>query len=85
MNNPTELKMVEIYRREFPQAQLSSHERSFLAFIHIARAQGVGYGWMRQAIGVIWKEADPVGYIDDERLIEIHRRHQRQFDEGSHR
>ena len=73
MSDPTEQEMVAAYAREFPQCRLNSHERAFLTLIRVARLNGVGYGWMRQAIGLTWKVADPVGYIDDDRIIELHR------------
>jgi hypothetical protein len=72
MKNPTELEMADAYRREFPLCNLSGPERAFLAFIHLSRRGGaVGYGWMRQAIGMAWKLADPLGYIDDQRIIDL--------------
>jgi hypothetical protein len=27
---------------------------------------------MRQAVGMAWKLADPVGYIDDDRIVALH-------------
>lgn len=72
MKNPTELEMVAEYRRVFPLCGIGESERAFLAFVHIARSHGVGYGWMRQAVGLAWKLADPVGYIDDDRVIALH-------------
>jgi hypothetical protein len=30
---------------------------------------------MRQAIGLAWKLDDPVGYIDDDRIVELHTGH----------
>jgi len=72
MTNPTELQMVAAFRDAFPLCSVSEHERAFLAFVHIARSHGVGYGWMRQAIGIAWKLADPFGYLDDERLVSLH-------------
>lgn len=72
MKNPTEQEMVAAYTREFPAARLGDHERDFLAHVHLARSRGVGWGFMRQAIGMHWKEADPVGYIDDQRLIDLY-------------
>ena len=71
MKNPTELEMVDVYRREFPLSRIGDSERAFLAFVHIARSHGVGWGFMRQAIGLHWKEADPVGYIDDARIRKL--------------
>jgi hypothetical protein len=70
VKNPTELEIAAEFKRQFPIAHLSESERAFLAFIHIARAHGIGYGWMRQAVGIAWRVADPVGYIDDERIVE---------------
>ena len=72
VKNPTEQEMVAAYAREFPGARIGDHERAFLAFLHIARSHGVGWGFMRQAVGMHWKEADPVGYIDDQRIIDLH-------------
>jgi hypothetical protein len=70
--NPTELELVTEYQRLFGAERLSDSERAFLAFVHICRSHGVGFGWMRQAIGIAWKLADPVGYIDDDRIIELY-------------
>ena len=72
MKNPTEQEMVAAYAREFPMAYVGAHERDFLAFLHLSRSRGVGWGFMRQAVGMHWKEADPIGYIDDQRVIELH-------------
>jgi len=72
VKNPTELEIAAEYKREFPLCRLSGHERAFLAMIHVARSHGVGFGWMRQAVGLAWKVADPIGYTDDERVIALH-------------
>jgi len=72
VKNPTEAEMVAEYQRVFSRCTISNHERAFLAFIHIARSHGVGFGWMRQAIGLAWRLADPLGYIDDDRVIALH-------------
>ena len=69
VKNPTELEIAAEYKRVFPLCHLSEHERAFLATIYIARSHGVGFGWMRQAVGLAWKVADPIGYIDDDRVI----------------
>lgn len=72
MKNPTELEIAAEFEKTYPLCGINEHERAFLAFIHIARSHGVGYGWMRQAVGIAWKVADPVGYIDDQRIVELH-------------
>lgn len=71
-DNPTELEIAAVYERAFPASRLTGPERAFLAYIHLARSHGVGYGWMRQAIGLAWKTADPVGYIDDDVIIRLY-------------
>ena len=71
MKNPTELEMVAAYAREFPGTRIGGHERAFLATVHIARSHGVGWGFMRQAVGMHWKEADAIGYIDDDRVRDL--------------
>ena len=75
MSIPTDQEIIAEYRRQFPGAGLGEHERAFLAIIVLARSHGVGYGWMRQAIGLAWKLDDPVGYIDDDRIVELHTGH----------
>lgn len=70
MRNPTEEECVLAFRKAYG-GQIGGHERAFFAFLHIARSHGVGYGFMRQAIGLAWRLADPVGYIDDARLLEL--------------
>jgi len=72
MKNPTIEEIAKAYYRQFPDCVLSDHERAFLASIHHARSQGVGFGWMRTVVGLAYKVADPDGYIDDERLIALH-------------
>lgn len=72
MSVPTELEIVAEFRRQFPLLRPTDAERAVLAYLHIARSHGVGYGWMRQALGIAWKLEDPIGYIDDERLIGLH-------------
>lgn len=67
---PTEKQIAEAFEGAFPLCPLNGRERAFLAFISIARSSGVGYGWMRQAVGLAWKVEDPVGYIDDQRLVD---------------
>jgi hypothetical protein len=66
--------MSEEFRRRYPFCTVSVPERAFLAFIRTARSLGVGYGWMRQAIGMAWKLDDPVGYVDDARIVELYAR-----------
>jgi hypothetical protein len=65
-------QLIEVYRRTFPSYKLTDSERAFLATIHTQRSAGTGYGWMRQAIGMAWKVADQYGYMDDDRLVELH-------------
>jgi hypothetical protein len=72
MKNPTVEEIANAYRRKFPGCIMTDQERDFLASIHRARSQGVGFGWMREAVGLAYKVADPVGYVDDERLIALH-------------
>jgi hypothetical protein len=43
----------------------------FLDAVADARRRGVGFGWMRQAIGIAWRLKDPVGYMDDERIRDL--------------
>jgi hypothetical protein len=74
VNDPTEKELEAAYAEQFPRCRIGPAERLFLTFILVARSRGVGYGWMRQAIGIAWKLADPVGYIDDDRIIELHRK-----------
>ena len=69
MTTPTRKDIVEAFAREFPGCPLGHAEHAFLSFLVAAREQGVGYGWMRQAIGIAWKCEDPLGYLDDERII----------------
>jgi hypothetical protein len=72
MKNPTEQEIADAYQREFPGCHIGTPERAFLAFIHVARSHVVGFGWMRQAIGLAWKLADPVGYVDDDQVIKLY-------------
>lgn len=69
---PNGPEIVAEFARRFPECRLSEDERRFLSSINVAAWAGVGYGFMRQAIGLTWKLHDPVGYIDDERIIELH-------------
>jgi hypothetical protein len=46
-------------------------ERRFIEAMREARMGGVGYGWMRQVIGVEWKHVDQIAYIDDDRIREM--------------
>lgn len=72
MNPPTAHEIAAAFRREFPRCVFGAMEQAFLLSVHLARKSGMGYGWMRQAIGIAWKLEDPVGYIDDARIIELH-------------
>lgn len=73
MKSPTATEIEATMRQEFPGLIALPCEKTFLAAVAHARSHGVGYGWMRQAIGFAWKAEDPVGYIDDARLIELSR------------
>ena len=41
----------------------------------VVAASRAGVGWMRQIAGVAWRAADPVGYLDDDRMIALHAGH----------
>ena len=73
MSIPTELELIAEYKRKFSLCAISNSERAFLAMLSLARSHGVGYGFMRQAVGIAWKLEDPIGYIDDDRIISLHR------------
>ncbi len=72
MSNPTEQEIADAYQREFPGCLLTASMRVFMTAIHVARSRGVGFGWMRQVVGLAWKLADPYGCIDDERIVALH-------------
>lgn len=72
MSIPTLTEVREAYLERFGRVPFTHHEWDAIRDILRARQAGVGYGWMRQAIGIIWKLDDPRGYLDDERLIELH-------------
>jgi hypothetical protein len=82
MSIPTRLDIAAEFIRQFPRCRLTYDEHVFLQMIHVARSNGVGYGWMRQAIGLAWKLDDPVGYIDDERLIALSKLIEKDGDEA---
>ena len=73
MSPPNAEQILAAWQAEFPDApallRTTFAEDFFLAVIHLARTQGVGYGWMRQAIGIAWKLEDPNGYFDDAKLL----------------
>lgn len=54
-----------------PGLRVSPAECEFIAAMRRAAAFGVGYGWMRQIIGVEWRHVDPVGGIDDDVVAEL--------------
>ena len=44
-----------------PGSVLTADELAFIEDMRVARAAGVGYGWMQQVIEWEWQSADPVG------------------------
>ena len=58
--------------KQFPHAHFSDAEREFIVHLCDARSRCVGYGWMRQMIGIAWRLSDPIGYIDDDRIRELY-------------
>jgi len=69
---PTPIQIVEEMKREFPMCSVTIAELAFLNALVEARRSGVGFGWMRQAIGIAWRLKDPRGYMDDSRIIEMY-------------
>lgn len=82
MSIPTAEQIETAFIREFPRCMLTERERAFLDELVLARARGIGYGWMRQAIGMAWKLDDSVGYIDDDRLIALSKQIEKDGDEA---
>lgn len=51
---------------------VTAAEHDFIAAMRAAATAGVGYGWMRQMVGIEWRHRDPVGGLDDEELLLIY-------------
>ncbi len=70
---PSVEEFLETWKAQDPsRCRVTRQEFAFIIARRSARASGVGYGWMRQILGIEWRHADPISGLDDEELLRIY-------------